>query len=353
MTPRIVLRTHYQVDEPRIILRLISKCSSPTTSRSDDKVAACVKADVLGWEKRTAFGLPAANYAIGNARAFDLLNDSNRATAAGLGFLYIERGPSDPNCAFVELTTREARLFLVQYLIGTGALVLRFASWLLSKGETSDEEVGHDRVIEQLLVGALDDYLALERDVRSRTAIRRERDRLKAMTYDDKTRRHKRRPLLTTMRRLRLLDVDSDDKTIRPDKEGRLATLIHKVPTIDELERTAESRELLRGVVTKVYSKDSGGAIPASASEIAASAYEFAMAFGIQACPLSFLDDAVFANGIAVPAASSREGYAERILSDLHARLPRAVRFHVNRKGERAFVVLSAGAVEALRASQQ
>src|SRR5712692_5213933 len=87
MRPRILLRTHYQADEPRAIIAAVTECSSPTESRHEDAVAAAL----MKWAKANDYTLstPGALYAVGNARSLGLLNTSYRWTATGLAFGYI------------------------------------------------------------------------------------------------------------------------------------------------------------------------------------------------------------------------------------------------------------------------
>lgn len=342
MTPRLLLRTHYQVHEPRIIIYLVTRCASATNSRHEEALAASLKAAVLAWKPKLAFGLPPATYALDNARALGFLNSSNRWTTAGLGLGYLASAePTADDAPSLDLSLAEARLYLTQYLIGTGALALRFGGWLLHHGRTTDEDLGRTEIVEELLVQTLDEYLTLARDARDRTAIRRERDRLRKMRYDEKTRRHKRRPILCTFQRLHLLQIQSDGKTIQPDPDGRLEALIRLIPKTEDLERLATSRDQLREVVSQVYAGDVVSPMPEGDSLRVARAYTFAMGLGLQACPLEFLDDALFMEGVQVIPDEGVGGSAERLLTDFHKCQPRDIRFHVDRRGRRAFVVLS------------
>src|SRR5439155_18993465 len=89
MHPRILLRTHYQADEPRIIIATVTHCTSPTQSRSEDAAAEAV----VRWARAhdITISLPGAVYAVGNARALSLLNNSNRWTSTGLAFGYLNK----------------------------------------------------------------------------------------------------------------------------------------------------------------------------------------------------------------------------------------------------------------------
>ena len=347
MHPRLILRTHYQAHEPRIILRLVTHCASATISRHDDAIAESLRADVRSWHPKIAFSLPAAAYAIDNARSLDLLNQSNRRTATGLALSFVEGTSPESRMPSLDLTAAEGRLYLLQYLFGTGALALKFADWLLREGKVTDDQIGREGIVERLLVETLGDYLSLTSDVRERTAIRKERDRLKVTRYDDKTRRHKRRPIIATLRRLGLVELSQDGQTIHPDRAGRLARLCALVPNTESLERLAASRETLRAIVSQVYAEDSGGDSPGALEVIAA--YGFASDLGLQSCPLQYLDDILFARGFPAVTGTTNGGPAERILSEIHRHKPRDVRFHVDRRGRRAFVVLTAAALQELR----
>ena len=88
MRPRILLRTHYQADEPRLIIASAVHCSSPTESRDEGRIAA----QLQKWARSNGFiiSVPGAIYAVGNSRQLGLLNNVNRWTARGLAFAYFD-----------------------------------------------------------------------------------------------------------------------------------------------------------------------------------------------------------------------------------------------------------------------
>ena len=69
-------------------------------------------------------------------------------------------------------------------------------------------------------------------------------------------------------------------------------------------------------------------------------AYKFAMSKGIQACPLAFLDDIAFAFKFRSDVMS--------LLEPIHKKRPSDLRFHVDRRGRRAFVLATVEALEDL-----
>src|SRR6266705_2786374 len=285
-------------------------------------------------------------YAIDNARHLGFLTKANRWSGSGLALAFLEKLTGREPAR--ELAPLEERFYFYAYLRGGGALVVAFAKWLLKVGMTSDEELRKEAVLERLLAETLDEYLILAVEVRDRTQLRNERDRLRTLRYASSTKRHKRYPLLTTMRRLRLLDMDEGDELkIRPDPSGRLAALSRVIPTVAELERLLRADALHRRLDVEMR-EASRKDLPnvGSATTTLLSSYEFAMQKGLQVCPLQFLDEVLIA---AFPStASNASPQADQILEPIHKQHPGVVRFHVDRRGKRAFVLIGTEALQSL-----
>lgn len=343
MRPRILLRTHYQADEPRAIIAAATECSSPTQSRHEDAVAAAL----VKWAKANDYTLsiPGAVYAVGNARSLGLLNASHRWTATGLAFGYIHSvSPGTTGRDALTLTTQAERLYLRCYLENAGALLIKFGQWLIRRGGTTDDELRTGSVIEGLLIEALDEYLTIAIDIRDRTVIRQERERLSRSDYASSTKRHKRYPLLTTMWRLRLLVFDkvSEQRTgVSPDPDKRLVRLLAALPDVTTLERACRDRAL-DGVIDTLVNETEQTDRPGrpNTPALVSGAYRFAMDRGLQACPLSYLDDLLFAYASVGTQTSGKRMSAEDVLEPLHKQYPADVRFHVDRRGRRAFVLI-------------
>jgi hypothetical protein len=344
MRPKILLRTHYQADEPRAIIAAVTVCSSPTQSRHEDAVATAL----VRWAKENDYvlSIPGAVYAVGNARSLGLLTASCRWTATGLAFGYIHnRISSSIRHDALTLTAAEARLYLRCYLDNGGALLIKFGQWLIERGSTTDDELRSGSVIERLLIEALDEYLTIATDIRDRTSIRKERERLSRSEYAASTKRHKRYPLLTTMNRLGLVvsgDGAHQRTGVSPDPEGRLVRLLNALPDVTTLERSCREH-VLEGVIDKALldTQQLGGPGKLNAATLIADAYRFAMGRGLHACPLSYLDDLLFAYALVDAPASAMRATAEDILEPIHRQSPTDVRFHVDRRGRRAFVIVS------------
>jgi hypothetical protein len=342
MKPRILLRTHYQADEPRLIVAASTHCARPTQSADEGNLAECL----VRWARSHSLKLsrPGAMYAVDNARNLALLTTSNHWSPASLTLAYVEtkdESATDLDSAMA-LNRREQRLYLLYYLLGAGALLIVFGRWLLNEVEVTDDAIRDKAALESCLISALDQYLTIVDGVRERTAIRKERERMQAQDYASSTQRHKRYPLLRTMLRLGLLEVRRGAHNTYVPTE-RLKLLTEAVPDISSLERLAKGRALksqLRPVVEQASEEPS--ITPGLIQELG-SAYAFSESHGMQACPLAFLDDALWSVNVSTP-----DGFAERTVEALRRELPRDVRFHVDRQGRRAFVALSRLATDKL-----
>jgi hypothetical protein len=344
MGPRIILRTHYQADEPRTIIATVTKCSSPTESRREEAVAAAL----VKWAKENGhiLSIPGAVYAVGNARTLGLLNNSHRWTAKGLAFGYIESIlPAEAGNPGLVLRAPEQRLYLKFYLEKGGALLVKFGQWLLTRGGTTDDELRAGSIIEKLLVEVLDEYLALATDIRDRTAIRRERDRLSRSDYASSTKRHKSYPLVRTMERLKLVVTDQEQgrrNCVLPDPTGHLASILRLIPDVAALERLCRDDALDEVIdAAKYETNENGSEATSKVAALVAGGYRFAIDHGLQACPLAYLEDLFFAYLTRDPRSSGKRATVEGMFEVLHRQHPNEIRFHVDRRGRRAFVLIS------------
>jgi hypothetical protein len=145
------------------------------------------------------------------------------------------------------------------------------------------------------------------------------------------------------MERLQLIvcvDDNRHQRVISPDPAGRLAATLKAIPDIPTLERLCRDNALNTALTEALGGFSNNGAPQGRpvASHIVDS-YRFAIQRGLQACPLQYLDEVLFAFHMA----SGGLLTAEPILERLRRRYPNEVRFHVNRRGRRAFVLIGSG----------
>src|SRR5437879_5598042 len=75
MDPRLLYRTHYQVDEPAIIELLIKSCTSAVRSGYDEAIAEKLAKEIR--KRKKLFNVAAAAYALDLARGLGTVNEQN------------------------------------------------------------------------------------------------------------------------------------------------------------------------------------------------------------------------------------------------------------------------------------
>jgi hypothetical protein len=147
------------------------------------------------------------------------------------------------------------------------------------------------------------------------------------------------------MERLNLAVVENKDGhrlSIAPDPSGELRSIIQAIPEIKTLEKYCKSGGIREVIDQLEYGMKVESVRSPQIGPLIAGAYEFAMNRGLQACPLDYLEDVLFAF---VKRNDSSKGItAERLFDSLRSRFPNEVRFHVDRQGRRAFVLVSGNA---------
>src|SRR6266480_4040310 len=126
MQPRLISRTHYQVDEPAILKLLVQKCSSAVRSEYAERSALCLANEM----KRSGreFNPAAGSYAIDLGRQLGLVNDN--LVWAELGQV-LHLVSEDSAAQWVaELSLPERLLFFRLFLEADGAALLFIARTL-------------------------------------------------------------------------------------------------------------------------------------------------------------------------------------------------------------------------------
>src|SRR5215217_1400096 len=122
MTPRLLTRTHYQINEPAYLCLLVLQCTSPTRSEYRERVAEKLVEEMRKADRRV--NVDAAKYAVDLGRAIGLLNANNVWTDRG--HLLSLLNDSKEFARGMELSLRE-RLFFFRILLDTdGAAIAYF-----------------------------------------------------------------------------------------------------------------------------------------------------------------------------------------------------------------------------------
>lgn len=344
MQPRLVFRTHYQVDEPAILRYLVQGCSSAVRSSYDETVAAKLSASLRRAGKD--FNDAAGRYAVDLAHGLQLLNDQNAWTPHGHLLALVAR--SDDAATWAEalpLDERERLVFCRLFLEHDGAALLWLGRYVNEHGSIPNTGDDWNELAQHLLLETYEAYLRITVPIGERVGLRGEIDRIRRKGYRGKSGAHKLFVHLQTMLRIGLLEraeAASVRRYVSPKVavHGPLLALLEQVSTVDALEQVGRG-----GAWMDVAAKSLGISANASSEPldwpILVMLYTRLMATGIAVCPLSTLIEA-FQVEIAVSA-----GYLipySDVLDELQLAQEhhlRDVRFHVDRRGKPAFIKLS------------
>lgn len=209
MQPRLIFRTHYQVDEPAYVEFLIQSCTSAVRGTDGRGVAACLKDEV---ERRTRrrFNVAAAGYAIDLGKELGLLTPYHTWTERGhLVNLVAEVGRGEPERQLA-LNPAERVLHFRLFIEADGAALVLLAQYLKRRGSISQSDVIKSTFIEELFSELYEEYLALTADPDERKDLKERIEYLQTKGYagetgQGRTRQHKLRLHVQTLYRLGLI----------------------------------------------------------------------------------------------------------------------------------------------------
>ncbi len=357
MQPRLILRTHYQVDEPAYMEFLIQACTSAIHGADAATVAARLTEEVER-RCRRGFNVAAAAYGIHLAKALGLLTPYHTWTDRGhLVNLVAEVGRGEPERQ-LSLSPAEKVLHLRLFLEADGAALIAIARHMVKHGSISQAEVVRSTFVEDTFIEIWSAYLPMTSSPDERAALQERIDELRAKGYagrtgQGRTRQHKLRIHVQTLYRLGLLwRVDRPrGLTYRlPPKAsesvGGVVALLREVPDIAALEERLAAGEWLRiasrvlGIVNDAPA-DHSSARRGYLLALLARFYAEVMSQSLPRCPLQPVVEAIQIRALAERGwLLSAEQVAGVIVRE-EARVPQDVRLLADRGRKRSAIRLS------------
>ena len=342
MPPRVISRTHYQVDEPAYLGILIRECSSPTTSDYSERLAG--RLEVALKARHKDFNLPAAKYCVDLAKSLELLTENNFWTWSG-HVLNLLRSNTENDALSLDLSVEEQVFYFRLFLEHDGAAVVFLAN-KAARAECIPEK-GEDwnDVANEMMKFIYAAYLDIVADIRDRADIRQLIAKRTRVPYSGKSGSHQCFIHLTLMARVGLLEsVGREYRKRLGEIGGALSRFIAEIPDIKTLERTAEKKDWLTLVSRVLSIPDHRGARKWTDVEILRESHEIyakIMATGVPLCPLNSLIEIIQVKQIAQQ--NEPSSYDECMATFRHAQResPAKIKFNVDRMGRPAFISLS------------
>ena len=354
MKPRIILKTHSGVRRPGIFSVLVTRCTSATKVAYQEDVVKKLAEELKGvpreYLKGASFGeRGAAFHAVWMSKPQQLGILTSNLFWSAKGHVIRVLTKCDKNIDVrdcLDLSPAEQLIYLKDYLEGDGAILIGLARELLGRGQLTDDELIQTDLLERLLHAIWEEYLDLSANVTERVELRL---KLERQNYPPSTRRHKIYPHLIPLEDFGLVErttVNNTDVFVPAIQHGKapLNHLVEQLGNVSKLEESIAKGELPQ-ILAKVmfpghrqfFKEDDKGILTRCVLET----YHIVEASGVPICPLDAITDASYAimlerNNILVT-----KQHIQELLTELEVGHPQDVRFHVDRFGLPAYVVIS------------
>jgi len=353
MQPRIVFGTHYQVDEPAYMEFLVKRCTSPVQSTYREVVEQKFAQEVRA--RGQDFNTPAGRYAVDLARGLGLITPNNIWTDKGhLVNLIAEVDSGQEFEEQLVLTLPERLLHFRVFLEADGAALLFLARRLIQRGALVNPDTTWNLVAQEMFVEAYSDYLVITNNTADRVKLRREIDRIKNKGYEGNSGSHKSFIHMQTLCRLGLVTrVNSGGSRVYrlPEHpagiQTGLVTLVDQIPNALALEKVINDHkpiEVAASVLQIAFSHYlEDGVAPGAESllPMLIAYYQQIMSTGAPLCSLSTVIEAMQIDLLARKSQLLPYDAAVQSIVVAQKQHPKEIRFHVDRRGQPAFLKLS------------
>lgn len=189
MEPRVVIKTHAGVSHPGLFSILIEKCSYPDKSSPEPSVSRRLY-NFLEEEREFRLG---AKFAVIMAKRFGFLQNNMtwgwRSHVIHAVLAHLGKNKSSKSEPYFDVGPMEKAIYLKYYLEADGAMLLLLAKELNTAGKISEIDIGER--IHLLFRQIYSEYLDLSPDFRSRTSLRERLKKIQRGRYDPEEVRHK------------------------------------------------------------------------------------------------------------------------------------------------------------------
>lgn len=344
MRPRIVTRTHYQVDEPAYLRVLIAECSSPTKSDYQDRVASRLEQRIrtLG----PNLNLAAAKYCVDLAKALHLLTDNLFWTWSAHVLRLVGGSEQQENAINLNLSMEERIFWFRTFLEFDGAALLFLAHEIVKFGQLPRHGSDWNDVANDMVKYVYTSYLSVMQDIRDRAEVRHLLAKREREPYKGKSGSHQCFVHLNTMARMGLLAASGREYRRPPDVGGHvdpLSRFAAEIPDVSSLE-AAISKKMWPSIANYIFNGTTAELVPWRDREILAEAreiYDRVIATGVTLCSLDTIIETIQIRQIARAIISIPHEECMTIFRREQAKNPKEIKFHVDRIGRPTFIQFS------------
>lgn len=346
MRPRIVFRTHYQIDEPAYMKFVVKLCTSPVQSAYREVVAHRLSQELK--KRETRLNEKAAEYAVDLAKGLGLITDNH--TWSDTGHLvnliaHIGNGELEKELG---LSLPDKLMHFRVFLEGDGGALLFLARRLIQDKSIEPSEMAWNALATEMFVDVFSKYLAITNNTADRVGIRRHIEAIKASDYQGRSGEHKLFVHLQTLYRLGLITTPSPSESRSyclpqsvPGGRAGLAVLTEMVPDVLSLEQVLKNHKWIEVAASVFRIEATTWADTSGLTSLVAPCYRRVMATGVSLCPISTLIEALQIELLSQESQLLLWSEAIEAMERLQKSRPRDLRFHVDRRGQPAFLKIS------------
>lgn len=348
--------THYQVGHPIFFGFLVHSCTSPNESKTQDKVIGDIH-KVLNDHKYNC-SREAAKFLIGMAKDMGFLEVNNIWTWKAFVINYFEEIDDITRCFEKTIVSSIARkiMYLKYYLESDGAFLIHFARKVLDENGLSKHTLRFtNKAVEPIFENVLEEYLAIENDFRKKVQLENflKLFREGGRGYQTKVRIHKAFPHLDPLVDLGILDYDSKKRQYLPKmpEGGITKAFLQKFSDISSLEEvflleegvkktSSGFYERVAGLYKVSYRRFSRKDTSIISSEIA-KIYSKVKDKVTGLASIQSIKDIVCTVGLVNHGILCEWSDIDEVLKEFRLEKGVNLRFHVDRAGKIAYIVLS------------
>ena len=355
VTHRFIRTTHYQVGHPIYFGFLIHFCTSPAESKLEQKVVQDIY-KILN-EHGYNCSREAAKFLVRMAKQMGFLQQNNIWTWKGFVINFFEKKNNIAKYhAQTQILSLDKKVIYLKYFLESdGAFLIHFARKVLEKEGLSKYELRYvDGIVESIYKDVIAEYLTLETDFKKKIELGNFMKFFEEKGYKSKVRIHKAFPHLDPLVDLDILRYDPEKRRYLPNiTDGRNITQLFldnfpSVKTLEEVfsgEKLAEKSQMeyyeraarIYGInYRKFVSKDENKTIK-----------DILTAYSEVKDPVTGLASIRSLKDIVCTIQLVRNGVLyewpdiDALLISLKKKMGSNLRFHVDRKGEVEYVVVS------------
>jgi len=351
MEPRLIIKTHSEVSHPGIFSILISRCSYANKSSYPEIVSK--RLYELYERNGQTFNKLAAKFAVIMAQRFKFLRENMiwnwRGQVINGVLHYLNKAETEGINSFLKLTKLEKIIYSKYYLESDGAVMLQLAKRIKEYNEISRDDLS--KSIHLLFREIYEGYITMSSNFQKRIELKERLKKIpKEKGYDQKTVQHKVRPHIYPLIDLGILsnpEISNGDeiyKSVVYNKLSAIELLLQELNDFKVMEKRFNNNEYFQ-IISKILNlKPVNFNIESHVDLLKKSiikGYSLLKENVTQMAHIDALVDWCCAKMLAEDNIVIGKQSIYNFIEQKWEEMPRSVRYHVDYKGRKSYVILS------------